>query len=40
MVVSALERWNSGDDGGTLETLAPDVEVHHNNGVRGLYTFR
>ena len=41
MVVSALERWNSGDDGGALETLAPDVEVHHNIGrdtpLEGVY---
>ena len=26
----AVERWNSGDDTGALESLAPDVEVHHN----------
>jgi ketosteroid isomerase-like protein len=41
MVVSALERWNSGDDAGALETLAPDVEVHHNIGrdtpLEGVY---
>ena len=30
VVVSALEKWNSGDDTGALESLAADVEVHHN----------
>jgi ketosteroid isomerase-like protein len=33
VVVSALEKWNSGDDTGALESFAPDVEVHHNIGV-------
>jgi ketosteroid isomerase-like protein len=41
MVVSALERWNSGDDAGALENLAPNVEVHHNIGrdtpLEGVY---
>ena len=41
LVVSALERWNSGDDTGALESLAPDVEVHHNIGrgtpLEGVY---
>ena len=30
VVVSALQKWNSGDDTGTLEFLAADVEVQHN----------
>ncbi len=41
MVVRALEKWNSGDDTGALESLAPDVEVHHNIGrgtpLEGVY---
>jgi ketosteroid isomerase-like protein len=41
LVVSALEKWNSGDDTGALESLAPDVEVHHNIGrgtpLEGVY---
>jgi SnoaL-like domain len=41
LVVSAIERWNSGDDIGALESLAPDVEVHHNIGhgtpLEGVY---
>ena len=41
LVVSALERWNSGDDTGALESFAPDVEVHHNIGrgtpLEGVY---
>ncbi len=32
-VVVAIERWNSGDESGALESLAPDVEVHHNVGL-------
>ena len=41
VVVSALEKWNSGDDTGALESLAPDLEVHHNIGrgtpLEGVY---
>ena len=41
LVVRAIERWNSGDDTGALESLAPDVEVHHNIGrgtpLEGIY---
>ena len=41
LVVSAIERWNCGDDTGTLESFAPDVEVHHNIGrgtpLEGVY---
>ena len=41
VVVSSLERWNSGDETGALESLAPDVEVHHNIGrgtpLEGVY---
>ena len=41
MTVSAIERWNAGDLTGALETLAPDVEVHHNIGrgtpLEGVY---
>ncbi len=41
VVVGALEKWNSGDDTGALESLAPDVEVHHNMGrgtpLEGVY---
>ena len=33
VVVAGLARWNSGDETGALESLAPDVEVHHNVGV-------
>ena len=33
LVVAGLARWNSGDDTGALESLAPDVEFHHNVGV-------
>jgi hypothetical protein len=33
LVVAALERWNSGDETGALESLATDVEVHHNVGL-------
>jgi ketosteroid isomerase-like protein len=32
-VVTALNRWNRGDDSGALESFAADVEVHHNIGV-------
>jgi hypothetical protein len=31
--VAALERWAAGDHAGALETLAPDIEVHHNIGL-------
>ena len=41
VVVSALEKWNSGDDTGALESFAADVEVHHNIGhgtpLEGIY---
>ena len=41
VVVSALEKWNSGDETGALESFAPDVEVHHNIGrgtpLEGVY---
>ena len=41
VVVSALQKWNSGDDTGALESLASDVEVHHNIGrgtpLEGVY---
>ena len=41
IVVSALEKWSSGDDTGALESLAADVEVHHNIGrgtpLEGVY---
>ena len=41
VVVSALERWNCGDNTGALESFAPDVEVHHNIGrgtpLEGVY---
>jgi SnoaL-like domain len=41
LVVSAIERWNSGDDIGALTSFAPDVEVHHNIGrgtpLEGVY---
>jgi ketosteroid isomerase-like protein len=41
LVVAGLERWNSGDDTGALDLLAPDVEVHHNVGrgtpLEGIY---
>jgi ketosteroid isomerase-like protein len=41
VVVSALEKWNSGDDSGALDSLAADVEVHHNIGrgtpLEGVY---
>jgi ketosteroid isomerase-like protein len=41
VVIGALEKWNSGDDTGALESLAPDVEVHHNIGrgtpLEGVY---
>jgi ketosteroid isomerase-like protein len=41
VVVRSLERWDSGDDTGALEGLAPDVEVHHNVGrgtpLEGVY---
>jgi hypothetical protein len=30
VVVSALEKWNPGDDTGALESFAADVEIHHN----------
>ena len=33
LVVAGLERWNSGDEAGALESLALDVEVHHNVGL-------
>ncbi len=33
VVVAGLARWNSGDETGALESLAPDVEVHHNIGL-------
>jgi SnoaL-like domain len=41
VVVSALEKRNFGDDTGALESLAPDLEVHHNIGrgtpLEGVY---
>src|SRR4029453_2070518 len=41
LVVSAIERWNCGDDAGALGSFAPDVEVHHNIGrgtpLEGVY---
>ncbi len=41
LVVAGLARWNSGDDTGALESLAPDLEVHHNIGfgtpLEGIY---
>ena len=41
VVVSGLERWNSGDETAALESFAPDVEVHHNIGrgtpLEGIY---
>ena len=41
VAVRAIERWNSGDDTSALESLAPDVEVHHNIGrgtpLEGIY---
>ena len=41
VVVSALEKWDSGDDTGALESFAADVEVHHNIGhgtpLEGIY---
>ena len=41
LAVSAMERWNSGDDTGALESFAPDVEVHLNIGrgtpLEGIY---
>jgi ketosteroid isomerase-like protein len=44
VVVNALEKWNSGDDAGALESLAPDLEVHHNIGrgtpLEGVYRGR
>ena len=33
LVVTGLERWSAGDDTGALDSLAPDVELHHNIGV-------
>jgi ketosteroid isomerase-like protein len=33
LVVAGLERWSSGDETGALESLAPDVEFHHNVGL-------
>ena len=33
MVVAGLERWSAGDENGALQSLAPDVEHHHNVGV-------
>lgn len=31
--LASLERWAAGDQAGALETLAPDVELHHNIGL-------
>ena len=41
LVVSGLARLSAGDDAGALESLAPDVELHHNIGggtpLEGIY---
>ena len=41
VVAGALDKWNAGDDTSAIESLAPDVEVHHNIGrgtpLEGVY---